>query len=172
MNSTHPSPTASFGFALPLAVLGLTLYNALPSLAEAWAHDIYSRGALPAFVIWLAAPVGLFFQRRPFSKPCMVWLAISVALGVAGSLSDLRVLHHLALATAIPGVFGLRVSGLVLVAAAPTWLPASGWLFLSHWKAGGLIGWERPVCSAILAVLLLAISRSSCPQPQIQPHQP
>ncbi len=171
MNAPRQSTVASFGLALPFAVLGLACYNALPTLAEAWLHDLYSRGALIAFVIWVVAQAWVYFQRRPLAKPCMVWLAISLLLGVAGSLSDLRVLHHLALAAAIPGCFGLRMTGLVVLAGAPTWLPATGW-FLSHWKSGGLIGWERPACSALLAIILLALPRASRSQPLIQPHQP
>ncbi|MEI6674116.1 MAG: hypothetical protein WCO57_02955, partial [Verrucomicrobiota bacterium] len=43
--------------------------------------------------------------------------------------------------------------------AALAWLPASGW-FLSHWKTGGLGGWERPALAAMMALLLLTLSRA------------
>lgn len=155
---TRPSAQL-LDLALPLAVLGLTAWNALPTLVEAWRFDLYARGAPLAFVIWLAAQGWLVAKGRhsPF-RPCLVWIALSLALATAGSMSGLRVLHHLAFAVALPGILGLRVSGLLAIAAAPAWLPATGW-FVSHWKAGGLVGWERPAYSSLLALFLLVFSQ-------------
>ena len=153
----HP-PAKLHELALPLAVLGLAAWNALPTLVEAWQCDLYARGAALAFGIWLIPQGWLVIKGRhtPF-HPCLAWIAVSLVLGVAGSMSGLRVLHHLAFAIAVPGVLGLRTSGLLVIAAAPAWLPATGW-FVSHWKAGGLAGWERPAYSTILAIFLLVFS--------------
>jgi hypothetical protein len=136
-------------------VLGLTAWKAFPTLAEAWQHDLYARGAPLAFAIWLATQAWLFFKNRGQSTDQgIAWLGFSLLLCAAGSLSGLRVLHHLALATAVPGLLGLRFAGLATTAAALAWLPASGW-FISHWKSGGLTGWERPVFVTFLSIILL-----------------
>lgn len=100
----------------------------------------------------------------------MAWLGLSLFLCMAGSLSGLRVLHHLALATAVPGLLGLKFAGLVTTAASLAWLPATGW-FISHWKSGGLSGWERPVVVAIFSLILLASVRTTPnPPPPNHPH--
>ena len=153
---------------LPLAILGIAVCNALPSLIEAWRVDLYAHGAAIAFMIWLIPSAWRFLKQRQFTRPCLVWLAIALVLGTAGSMSDLRVLHHLALATAVAGAFGWRTSGILLLAAAATWLPATGWL-LSHWLSGGLAGWERPLSAILLSILLLALTRSPHTQP-LQNH--
>jgi hypothetical protein len=89
-------------------------------------------------------------------------MAVSLVLCTAGSMTGLRVLHHLALATALPGLLGLGLGACVTIAAAPAWLPATGW-FLSHWKTGGLAGWERPAYASVMALLLLVAARFSHP---------
>ena len=169
MNPAPRSTTTGLGLALPLAILGIAACNALPSLAEAWRVDLYARGAAIAFAIWLIPSAWRIFQQRGFAKPCLVWLALALVLGTAGSMSDLRVLHHLALATAVAGAFGWRSPGLVLLVAAVTWLPATGW-FLSHLMSGGLAGWERPLGSTLLSILLLAITLPS--HTQLLPNPP
>lgn len=166
-----PSPSGIAGLALPLAVLGLTAWVAFPTLAEAWQHDLYARGAPLAFAIWLATQGWLFFKNRSHATAqSMAWLGLALFLCMAGSLSGLRVLHHLALATAVPGLLGLKFAGLTTTAASLAWLPATGW-FISHWKSGGLSGWERPVVVAILSIILLASVRTTAnPPPSNQPQ--
>ena len=160
------------GMALPLAVLGLAAWQALPTLVEAWGNDLYTRGAPLAFGLWLAPQGWVFFQQRHLApKPCLAWLGISLLLCTAGSMTSLRVLHHLALATALPGLLGLGLAGCVTTAAAAAWLPATGWL-LSHWKTGGLAGWERPAFASIMALVLLACSRFCLPHPHSAPPAP
>jgi hypothetical protein len=159
MNPESRSQADSLGLILPLAVLGLAAWHALPSLAEAWSDDLYARGAPLACGIWLAPQGWLFLKHRKFpATACLTWLALSLLLSVGGAMTGLRVLHHLALATAVPGVGGLRLAGLATTAAAPAWLPATGW-FLSHWKSGGLAGWERPAFAASMALVLLGLTR-------------
>ena len=157
-----PRPPAKLQqLALPLAVLGLATWNALPTLVEAWQCDLYARGAPLAFAIWLAPQAWLVGNGRHSPlRPGLAWMVVSLILGVVGSMSGLRVLHHLAFAAAVPGVLGLRAAGLLVLAAAPAWLPATGW-FVSHLKAGGLAGWERPAYAALAAVFLLVFTRRS-----------
>jgi hypothetical protein len=172
MNAESHTRTGSLGLALPLAVLGLAAWHALPTLSEAWGNDLYARGAALACGIWLAPQGWLLFQNRKSpTLPSLAWLAVCLLLCAAGTMTGLRVLHHLALATAVPGVLGLRLGGLVTTAAAPAWLPASGW-FLSHWKSGGLVGWERPAFAASMAVLLLVLVRHSPKPPHSEPLIP
>lgn len=155
MNSENPSGTANRGIALPLATLGLAAWKSIPSLSGAWENDLYARGALFAFVIWLLPQIYLFFRTATHSGN--MWVAVSLFLCVAGSLSGLRVLHHLALASSFSGLFGQRYLGVIILASSLAWLPATGW-FLSHWKTSGLLGWERPTIALMVALSLLCLS--------------
>lgn len=166
------SSSTDLGMTLPLAVLGLAAWQALPTLVEAWNNDLYAAGAPLAFGLWLASQGWVYFKQCHLAtKPCLAWLSLSLLLCSAGSMTDLRVLHHLALATAVPGLLGLGLGGVITSAAAPAWLPATGW-FLSHWNTGGLIGWERPSFASIMALLLLAIARFILPPPHLTPPAP
>ncbi len=151
MNPIHHPTIGIRGLALPLATLGLCAWHALPSLAAAWGNDLYSRGAVAAFVIWLASHYVISRHSALRTNSNHAWIIVSLLLCIAGSMCELRALQHLALAAAVPGVFGLGFTGIPLLAAAATWMPASGW-FISHMKAGGLIGWERPAAAAISAL--------------------
>ncbi len=154
-----PSPPSSFsGIALPLATSALAAWQAVPSLIEAWRTDLYSRGAPLAFFIWLVPLSIVFFKQR--ATPGLAWIGLSLFLCAAGSMGGVNLLLHLALATAVTGLSGLRLSGIVTTMAAAAWLPASGW-FLSHLKSGGLAGWERPVFAALVALLIVV--------PQLKP---
>ncbi len=187
MNPPADPPSDRLGMSLPLAMLGLAVWQAFPTLIEAWSHDLYARGAPLAFAIWIATQGWLFFKNRHLPAPASVaWLAASMMLCTAGAMSGLRVLHHLALACAVAGLPGRHaratVAPLFTPAAALTkltilgitavtvlaWLPASGWL-LSHWRAGGLGGWERPALAALMALFLLTLSRASAPPPAPAP---
>ncbi|MEI6654176.1 MAG: hypothetical protein WCP45_05355 [Verrucomicrobiota bacterium] len=109
MNRTAESPPDSLGMGLPLAVSGLAAWQALPSLIEAWNHDLYSRGAALAFAIWLVTPGWLYFKNRHAPAPASaVWLVLALLLCAAGAMSGLRVLQHLALACAVAGLPGWR----------------------------------------------------------------
>ena len=158
--------------ALPLAVLALTAWQALPSLTEAWGNDLYARGAPLACAVWLALQVWWRFKnRRTPAPPNLIWLGLALLLCVAGVMTELRVLQHLALACALVGAFGWRCGGLVALATALAWLPASGW-FLSHWKCAGLVGWERPAFASSLAVFLLACARFTPSPAHYKPSKP
>lgn len=159
MKPDFPSKSELHGLALPLAVLALAAWNAVPPLIGAWRDDLYARGALPAFGIWLAVPVWLFFRKRPFAvHPCFFWLVLALLFSMAGSMTGLRVLHHLSLTVAVPGLVGLRIGGIATALAALAWLPVTGWL-LSHYIAGGLAGWERPLYASIMGLLFFGFTR-------------
>jgi hypothetical protein len=146
--------------AISLAVLGLAACNALPTLIEAWSNDLYARGGSLAFGIWLA-PQGFLFLKKPhfFSGHSgLAWVVASLLLVTAGSMTGMRALQHLALACAFSGLLGSRLVALAALAAAPAWLPATGW-FVSHWMSGGLAGWERPTFAALMALVLLVLAR-------------
>ncbi|MEI7911816.1 MAG: hypothetical protein WCK77_19465 [Verrucomicrobiota bacterium] len=169
MTSVPPTRNAQHGMALPLTVLALTAWQALPTLAAAWHNDLYARGAALAGVIWLA-PQGWwwFKQRHCPAPPNLTWLAVALVLCATGTVTELRVCEHLALATAFAGAFGWRFVGFVTTATALAWLPASGW-FLSHWTTAGLVGWERPVLASSLALFLLVRGRFTHPATQPTP---
>lgn len=172
MTTNAQSPPARRGLLLPLAVLALAAWYALPSLSDAWRNDLYSRGGLLAFLIWLM-PQGYILGKslRSNNNASLAWSAIALFLSATGAMSDLNILQQLALAAAVPGVLGVRWLGLTTSAAALGWLPATGWL-LSHWHVGGLGGWERPAFAALLALLLMMQFRLACqptPTPQPQP---
>jgi hypothetical protein len=154
---------------LPMAVLGLAAWHALPTLIEAWGSDLYSAGAPLAFGLWLASQGWLYFKQRQLAgPPCMVLLVLSLLLCAAGSMCGLRVLHHLALATAVSALPGWKLGACITTSAAMAWLPATGW-FLSHWKSGGLAGWERPAFAGLMALLLVGLSRISGPPSHTPP---
>ena len=145
--------------ALPLAVVALTVWQALPSLNEAWRDDLYSRGAPLACAIWLAPQVWWQIKNRHSpAPPGLAWIGLALLLCVTGAITELRVLQHLALASALTGAFGWRFSGLVTLATALAWIPATGW-FLSHFKCAGLVGWERPAFASTLTICLLVRAR-------------
>lgn len=146
---------------LPLAVVGLSLWHAFPSLFEAWSVDLYARGAASAFVIWLAILGIPSICKKMLHEPFLAWSAISLVLIALGAMTEIRAVHHLALAFAVTGTMGLKISGLLSVAAAITWMPAAGWV-ISHWKTDGLVGWERPTIALFMISPLAVIScRSS-----------
>ena len=156
MTSRPPIRNAIQDLVLPLAVVVLTALQAVPSIFEAWGNDVYAHGAPLACVIWLAPQVWWrMINRHAPAQPRLIWLGLALLLCVIGTMTELRVLQHLALACSITGAFGWRFFGFVTNATALAWLPASGW-FLSHWKSSGLVGWERPVFAFILAIFLLA----------------
>jgi hypothetical protein len=168
---TRPTqhPGEDLGRALPLAVLGLTAWHALPTLVQAWGSDLYAAGAPLAFGLWLASQGWLYFKHRSLAAhPCMVLLVVSLLLCAAGSMCGLRVLQHLALATAVPALSGWKPGACVTMVAAPAWLPATGW-FLSHWKSGGLAAWERPAFAGLMALLLVVLARFCDPPSHPQP---
>lgn len=148
-----PTPSSPPGIALPLATSALAAWQAVPSLIDGWRTDLYSRGAPLAFLIWLVPLAIVFFKQR--AAPGLGWIGLSLFLCAAGSMGEVNLLLHLALATAIAGLSGLALSGFVATLAAAAWLPASGW-FLSHLKSGGLAGWERPVFAALVALLIVS----------------
>jgi hypothetical protein len=150
----NPAQRSSFsGIALPLATSALAAWQAVPSLIEAWRTDLYSRGAPLAFFIWLVPLAIVFFKQR--AAPGPGWIGLSLLLCAAGSMAGVNLLQHLALATAVAGLSGLRFYGFVTTAASAAWLPASGW-FLSHMKSGGFAGWERPVFAVLMALVVVA----------------
>lgn len=157
MNAHSAMRKASRDLVLALSVVALVAWNAMPTLSKAWGDDLFARGGAVAFGVWLAAPGILFFKRyRLAVSPSLGWLGVSLVLSAAGAMSELRVLQHLALACAVPGLLGTWWVPLAALAAAPAWLPATGW-FLSHWISGGLAGWERPTFGFAMALFLLAL---------------
>ncbi len=159
MTPSPPTRNLLQSFTLPIAVLALSAWQALPTITEAWRYDLYARGAPLACAIWLIPQIWwrFSFRHTPIA-PRAAWLGLAMLLCIAGAMTELRVLQHLALASALAGTFGWRFSGFVTIATALTWLPASGW-FMSHWKNAGLVGWERPVLASSLGVFLLVRAR-------------
>jgi hypothetical protein len=133
-----------------LSVLSAVL--ALESLWNAWWHDPYSAGGFLAFLIWLSllgiASYRLGGQGNTF---CVV---LSALLCIVGSITSLRVCHHLAFACALCGLAVPIKYGWLAAVAALSWLPATGW-FVSRFFAGGLAGWERPTACIILASVFI-----------------
>lgn len=159
MNPAKSHSTPRHGIALPLAVLALCAWNALPSLGAAWGNDLYARGAAAAFTIWLLSQcVVVLGKPGPRATPNAAWITAALVLCAAGSMSGMRALQHLALAAALPGLLGSGFTGIASVAAAATWLPASGWI-LSHIEKGGLKGWERPSAAIVFALVFAFLSR-------------
>ncbi|BCU79566.1 hypothetical protein [Luteolibacter sp. LG18] len=150
------SPITSTGSGfLPLAVLALVAWRAVPGLVEAWRTDVYSRGGLVAAVIWMIP--ALYRIRGDQGRGTgFQWMLLALAFGVAGAVSSLWVFDHLSLAAAIGAIARPRRWQLAWAPAALSWLPAAGW-FVSRVLKGGVAGWERPlVAAAGVCVFFLA----------------
>lgn len=159
------SNRATAGTWIPrVAILALAAYLAGPTLAEAWSHDLYSRGGALAFAVSVAGVLAGFLIAGKARCQSMAWPVLAVLCCAAGSMSDLRVLHHAGLACALAGWAGAAPAGLTAAAAALAWMPAAGW-FLSRFHAGGLAGWERPLAATAGATVLLVIAKSTRPSP-------
>jgi len=147
-----------------LTILGAVL--AFPSLWDAWRHDLYATGGFIAFLLWLSAlGIATYRLRHSAVQSNTLWIILSALLCAAGSITSLRVAHHLALACALCGVAVPNKHGWLAAVAALSWLPASGW-FISRFSAGGMAGWERPAVSLAAAIaLLICLQRKSNNQP-------
>ncbi|MEI7954112.1 MAG: hypothetical protein WCJ66_02970 [Verrucomicrobiota bacterium] len=172
MTLIFPTRNLLQSLTLPIAVLALSAWQALPTITEAWSSDLYARGAPLACAIWLIPQIWwrVSYRHSPIA-PRTAWLGLAVLLCIAGAMTELRVVQHLALACALAGTFGWRFSGFVTIATSLAWLPASGW-FVSHWKNAGLAGWERPVLASSLGVFLLVRARCKRQSFHVNSHQP
>ena len=167
-------PSMNDGREGQLAGIFLTVLSAVLALRsrwDAWWHDLYSAGGLVAFLIWLSS-LGIVSYRfgRLGGQGNTFWLVLSALLCAIGSITSLRVCHHLALACALCGLAVPIRYGWLAAIAALSWLPASGW-FISRLITGGLAGWERPAASIMVAsVLLICLQKKSNQRPhEIQP---
>ena len=160
MNDAASNRSAAGAWIPRLASLALSAYLAGPTLAGAWLHDLYSRGGALAFAITTAGVLAGFFLAGKPQCRSVAWPVLSVLCCAAGSMADLRVLHHAGLAFALAGWTGAASAGLTAAAAALAWMPAAGW-FLSRFHAGGLAGWERPLAAAAGTAVLLVIAKST-----------
>ncbi len=136
-----------------LSILNAVL--ALPSLWSAWWHDLYAAGGFSAFLIWISSIVIASYRLRHLGwSRNTFWIVFSALLCIVGSMTSLRVCHHLALACALCGFITSTKQVWLLAVAALSWLPASGWL-ISRFSVGGIAGWERPILSTIASMVLL-----------------
>lgn len=164
MKETHQPHSAGTGRLPSLGISVLAAYLSAPSLLEAWQHDGYSRGGLAAFGIWFLVLAGVRFLPNANShRHAVLWTVLAALCCAAGSMADLRVLYHLGLACALTGFAGFGSSGVMAVALAVAWMPATGW-FLSRVFSGGLVGWERP--AAVLAGFLVFLIAAVCGKPR------
>lgn len=165
MKVTFPI-TDSRGDLLPglfLSIISAAL--ALPSLWNAWSHDLYAAGGFIAFLVWLSSLGITSYQLRHLaSDRNAFWLVLSALLCMAGSMTSLRVCHHLALACALCGLVVPTKYGWFAATAALSWLPASGWP-ISRFFSGGMVGWERPTVSATAVIVLLICLHKNPTQP-------
>ncbi len=134
----------------------LTAVLALPSLWDAWQNDLYAYGGFIAFLVWLSSlGMASFWRCHVRRDRSTFWIILAALLCMAGSMTSLRVCHHLALACALSGLARPPRQGWLAAAAALSWLPASGWL-ISRVSVGGLAGWERPTLAAMTAIIWLS----------------
>ncbi len=155
MNAIASKPDSYEGLIPALFMSILSAALALPSLWDAWQHDLYSTGGLTAFLIWLTTLGAVSFRQRQTAGPhSFTWIAISGLLCMAGSITSLHVCHHLALVAAFCGLTMKVSRGWIAAVGALAWLPACGWL-ASRLSSGGLAGWERPMLAAIALFPLL-----------------
>lgn len=155
MNDVTSNITTRDGFwaCLFLAILSAAL--ALPSLWHAWWHDPYSSGGFAAFVLWLAA-LGIAGHRlrRSSANHVLLWIVVAAFLCVVGSMTSLRICHHLAFAVALGALaVPAKCSGMFVLAGL-SWMPATGWL-ISRFLVGGMAGWERPLMASSAAALAI-----------------
>jgi len=94
-------------------------------------------------------------MRQTAGPHLALWIVLSGLLCMMGSMTSLRVCHHLAFAAALCGLTVRGLRGWVAAVGALSWLPACGWL-VSSISSGGLTGWERPVLAATAAFVLHA----------------
>ena len=150
------------GLLAGLFLMILSAFLALPSLGDAWWHDPYSAGGFLAFLVWLSSfGTGFGRPRHPGGEGNTWWIVLSALLCAAGSITSLRVCHHLALACALCSLAAPKNEGWLVGVSALSWLPASGW-FISRFSPGGLVGWERPTAAATaVLILLIRLHRNS-----------
>lgn len=161
MSSAPPTPDqkTGVGIALPITVCVVTLARAMPSILEAWRIDLYARGAWIAFIIWVAVQAyARFTSPRRHEQETAWWLAAALAAGCLGALCNMRVFDSISLSFAITGLFSVGWTSTICVAAAATWIPATGWL-ISHFWNGGLSGWERPLAALVFSALFITVNR-------------
>jgi hypothetical protein len=145
--------------AAGLFLSALSCVLALPSLWQAWCDDRYSVGGGIAFLLWL---VSLWLAADPLHRRArqrvMPWIVLATLLCMLGSMTSLRICHHLALATAFGSLVVPALLRWLLTGFALCWIPATGWI-LSRFTLGGLNGWERPALASISIILSLYLVR-------------
>jgi len=143
------------------AVLGFCAWEAA-DLWTAWQHSPFDRLGWLAFGIWLAptlAAASGFCAPGPTTRRSvqLAWLGLVNCL--AGIVTDLHVLKHVALAlgcAAVTPTFRLESLWLVL---SLTWMPALGWL-LDGLPAFGVAS-TRLALAALAALIGLTQMRSN-----------
>jgi len=140
---SHPSRAL-----LPLAVFTLAAVRAVPGLVEGWQTDVYARGGLVAFVIWVVPAVYRVARPSTGRGTGFLWMLLALLAGVAGAGTSMRVLDNISLACAVAAIARPRDLQLLWAPLCVSWMIASGW-FISRLKGGGLTGWERPALAAL-----------------------
>lgn len=137
---------------------------ALPSLCEAWMHDLYAVGGWIAWLIWLLS-LGITSARlrRKATGNTITWIVLAATLCGLGALTTLRIFYHLAFASALCGIAAPANRAWLAVVGALSWLPASGWL-ISRWHIGGMVGWERPALAATVGLTSFLLMKSDSNQ--------
>lgn len=160
MNQAHPQNPKRSSLILPAATMILCSSLAIPSLLAASQNDLYSKGSILAFIIWLLPQIFLFIKKIDKTKRhSNFWIIMSLGLSILSTITQLRVISHLAMAASITGFCGNRYSGLLTFGASIAWFPAAGWI-ASRFVTGGLAGWERPLFCAIISTVIYFIIRS------------
>jgi hypothetical protein len=126
-------------------------------LVDAWRHAPFDRLGWCAMLAWLAA-IGTARKAE-----CGGGLSLALVIGawvvsLVGIAGELNVAGHVALALAGAGCVRDRRVALVLVALAPGWMPAFGWLLRD--AGAHLVLLLRMTCAVACAVLVVFNFRS------------
>jgi len=132
----------------PLVGLAVPLFCAWQArdLINAWRHSPHDRLGWLALLVWLA-PVArrIAGKKRAELSASFILMGAAIGCGLAGELTELHFLGHVALALALAGWLKISFRSLAWLLTAVAWMPVFGW-------------WLAPVSEALILPLRLALA--------------
>lgn len=132
-----------------LAVLAYAAWNA-SDLIGAWRHSPFDHAGWIAFLVWLLPALPAMVRFRPVDA---VRPAVALVLSFCGSMAQLNVMEHAALAVAVGMPARKGLATWVWLAGAVSWMPALGYACGEMGLGVGAAGVLRVVLAAIAAIV-------------------